>query len=200
MGTSRLAGKRKRILKPLFRLWDKYERVVGDPQRPLSCQEIIELDSLFAGAEIPDAAHRFLERYGRPWHPAPLPNSVPRGPENQCWNNARDLALAHSAWSYVEGVVPLPCKKGDVPIPHAWCVDEHGVVIDNTWPDALPQPQHYVGVPFDFVAVMGIWSRSRGYRGALFSVAERCPELVDDLVIALDPRWTTRDHAPSQPT
>jgi hypothetical protein len=118
--------------------------------------------------------------------PPPLLPGVVRGLENQCYDNARILCLAHPAWSYIEGVVR---SSGGYPTAHAWCVDERGIVIDNTWPGDLPPPQDYVGVAFDIGAVLGVSARSNGCRGLLLNVSQRCPWLLDDTVAALDPRW-----------
>jgi hypothetical protein len=59
-------------------------------------------------------------------------HDYPRGPAKQCYRNAAQLALDFPALTYVEGVA----QGGSILIPHAWCIDEDGRVVEATWPAA----------------------------------------------------------------
>jgi hypothetical protein len=83
----------------------------------------------------------FVLREGKVWTPARLPRNIRAGELGHCFKNAFELALRHKL-TYVEGYA-----SDLVPVPHAWCCDEEGRVVDNTW----REPEHcsYFGVAFD---------------------------------------------------
>jgi hypothetical protein len=83
----------------------------------------------------------FVLKEGRAYHPQELPEKYPRGTIKECFHNAAMLAIEHPELTYVEGYA----KGAIIPVHHAWCVDDKGNVIDNTWPDP---GEEYVGVPF----------------------------------------------------
>ena len=71
---------------------------------------------------------------GQAWTPQARPKSVRRGIPKLCYSNARQLVERHNSWRYVEGFALGP--NSPLPVPHAWAVDVHDRVIDNTWTDA----------------------------------------------------------------
>jgi hypothetical protein len=85
----------------------------------------------------------FMLEHGRKYEVGPHSFSLARGPEKQCYANAGMLALNMPHLTYVEGQI-LVCG---VPIDHAWCIDEEGVVVDPTLGDADHTDEFY-GVPF----------------------------------------------------
>ena len=87
-----------------------------------------------------DRVRRLMERLGRAWKPAPLPQRIKRGRERLCFVNAARLVLRHPELSYVEGWADF----GE----HAWCVNAAGEVLDPTWPKDRTLPEVYFGVAF----------------------------------------------------
>lgn len=87
------------------------------------------------GAELTQVAG-----YAQP-HVA-IQHEYPRGPAKQCYKNATQLALDCPELTYVEGVA----QGGALLIPHAWCIDPEGRVIEATWP--VPG-QAYWGAAYD---------------------------------------------------
>lgn len=70
-----------------------------------------------------------------------LPVGVRRGRMGRCFQNAANLAVNDSRFTYCEGYA-----AGVIPLMHAWCIDKDGNVIDPTWADDLGHS--YFGVPF----------------------------------------------------
>lgn len=82
----------------------------------------------------------FLDRYGCDFQPQPLPKTYGRGKIKACYANSYRMALRHPV-TYVEG---LAIHEGaGIAQQHAWCVDDHGKVLDRTWKNGVA----YVGVP-----------------------------------------------------
>lgn len=75
---------------------------------------------------------RFLLRRGRGFRTGRHTYSGPRGTPKLCFMNAGNLAISNPEMTYVEGYVRL---MGSIPIEHAWCIDDSGVVIDPTLKD-----------------------------------------------------------------
>jgi hypothetical protein len=85
----------------------------------------------------------FMLAHGREYKVGPHSYSLRRGPPNQCYANAGALALELDHLTYVEGQI-LVCG---LPLDHAWCIDEQGVVVETT----IRDPDHvseFYGVPF----------------------------------------------------
>jgi hypothetical protein len=105
------------------------------------------------------AARRVLEEgifYPRP--PRPRPPGVRRRAEQACYRNAFLVVTDHPSWRYCEG---FALAQGlPFPIPHAWCVDERGTVVEVTWKDA---GAGYLGVPLEPRAVAEIVAASRRF-------------------------------------
>jgi hypothetical protein len=88
--------------------------------------------------------HLFL-KYGRQWKretPAKLPKGVRWGEESLCYFNAYFLLLKHDRFTYVEGYADG--------VEHAWCIDQDGVVVDNT-------PWHENTLCYDGIAFRSEW-------------------------------------------
>jgi predicted ABC-type ATPase len=82
-------------------------------------------------------------KHGQHYEPQPLPEGYERGKSKQCYANATRLSQ-RTGLTYVEGyAVP---DFIDLPIAHAWCVDDDGRVVDNTW---KTPGRVYYGVPMD---------------------------------------------------
>jgi len=70
---------------------------------------------------------------------------------HQCYLNAMTLAMwSRGRLRYVEGVA---CGS----IPHAWCVDASGRIVDPTLPG---EPHAYDGLVLDADAVLRIWGKN----------------------------------------
>lgn len=59
------------------------------------------------------------------------PPGLKKGRDKQCYTNAFWVAISNPGLTYVEGyAVP---QVVTMPMEHAWCVDEAGVVVETTW-------------------------------------------------------------------
>lgn len=83
----------------------------------------------------------FVLEHGKVWTPAPLTIVPKRRVPKECFANAMHLALEEPGLFYVEGYV-----LSVIPILHAWCVTQDGVVVDPTIERAAEL--HYFGVKF----------------------------------------------------
>lgn len=101
--------------------------------------------------------------YGIQFQYAPLPKGINPGKLQQCFANATALSdRRRGELIYVEGYC-----AGLIPMMHAFCVDEHDRVVDNTWcPPHCSPGQSYFGIPFrrDYMATMQLRT---GYYGML---------------------------------
>jgi hypothetical protein len=109
-------------------------------------------------AQMNHVPSSFILSLGRGWLSQTLPPDVSMGPQRQCYQNAGLLALERSELTYVEGYA---CPVDGIPVNHAWCVDEKGCVVDNTF--VRPDLADYYGVPVSrgalqsLVADLGHW-------------------------------------------
>lgn len=100
---------------------------------------------------------------GRLWTPGEVPDGVEAGTPKQCFRNASQLASRRADLTYVEGFA-----LSIVPLHHAWCVTEDGVVVDPTWSggNGLDPGAAYYGVAFTREALAREAVRT-GYYGVL---------------------------------
>lgn len=115
-----------------------------DTAHPDICREFLR-----AFSEMRHMPSVFTLKMGRAWTAQALPADVPLGPRKRCYENASKLVLERSGLAYVEGYA---CAPGLPPLHHAWCVDTHGQVIDNTFRD--PELTQYYGVPVSRTALL----------------------------------------------
>jgi len=87
---------------------------------------------------------------GQLWHRQgwTLPDRVKLMTPKHCFDNAYRLATRRKGLRYVEGYYATSI----LPLPHAWCVDADGRVIDPTW-RRLDQPPYDADVPSYFGVV-----------------------------------------------
>lgn len=94
-----------------------------------------------------------IERRG-----SPLPPGIRKMRVKECFKNAFEISLDHNL-TYCEG---LAVRTGlDIPIHHAWCVDDDKRVIDPTWRDA--EECSYLGVEIEPFALLKVVARKRVY-------------------------------------
>lgn len=62
------------------------------------------------------------------------------GPIKECYRNAW-YAAEKNGWTYVEGYA-----DSIIPVAHAWCLDDAGVVVETTWHSLGTE---YYGIPLD---------------------------------------------------
>lgn len=86
--------------------------------------------------------HRYVLLHGKSWKNQSLPPEFRRGLPKLCFAQSQSLAKRRKL-RYVEGFALSSVAQ--IPIHHAWCVDDHERVIDVTWKDGLA----YFGIPFD---------------------------------------------------
>jgi hypothetical protein len=96
-----------------------------------------------------------------------------KGTQRECFSNATKLATAFNL-TYVEG---LAMQYGMFPMEHAWCVDDNGNVIDNTW--ITNSAVVYYGLPLKYSFVVKSMSETGVY--GVFDCIGPCPawELYD---------------------
>jgi hypothetical protein len=113
----------------------------------------------------------------RPWRAQALPRGFSPGEQKQCFRNSTWLALENSNLTYVEGYA---CPGGLIPIPHAWCIDEEGNVVDVTL--RKPETTHYFGIPVSREFLQNFLDTS-GYYGLFgeMTAPSRYIEVLDDL-------------------
>lgn len=89
----------------------------------------------------------FMLKHGIDYTVGPNTYAGPRQEQHNCYGNASHLAFDNPELTYVEGKV-----HSIIPIDHAWCVDQDGVVIDPTLTaldhEGKPRACEYFGVPF----------------------------------------------------
>ena len=109
---------------------------------------------------------------GKVYKPKKLLKKYRRGKLKECFTNAFFLAQRwQDELTYVEGYA-----LSIIPILHAWCVDNKGNVIDNTW----EEPGHsYFGVPFKWQYVFDTVLK-KGTYGVIDNFEQRFPLLKGD--------------------
>lgn len=125
-------------------------------------QEIREDNARWAALGRFSVLHHFILRNGEVMQPRPLDPTVPCGAPKQCFANASRLADARSDLVYVEGLA----RATGLPllVHHAWCVDQEGHVVDNTWEH--PALCRYMGVRFEALE-LAEWQLRLGFYGLL---------------------------------
>lgn len=76
-------------------------------------------------------AEDFVLQHGEWFDPTPLPDAYEFGPEKMCYWTSMGLAEQFDNLTYVEGFGYW--RGAGFAIPHAWCVDDAGRLIDATW-------------------------------------------------------------------
>jgi hypothetical protein len=101
----------------------------------------------------------FWLQNGREMKSAPLHESYEMGAKKECFTNAFNLAMSEPNLTYCEGLA-IPSNL-PIPFDHAWCIDQEGNVVDNTWDDS--EGCVYYGVGFEFEDVRQIVLESEHY-------------------------------------
>ena len=98
---------------------------------------------------------------------SPLSNKFPKGKMKECFLNAYHLSQSEEGLTYCEGYA-----MGIIPVLHAWCINQKGQVIDNTWITG----EEYFGVEFtrEFVIKTAL---KRKYFGIIDDWQNRWPLL-----------------------
>ena len=104
---------------------------------------------------------QILTKYGKAFNrPKTAVRYLPGGEPQQCYANSFKLAV-EAGMTYVEGyAVP---KSVPIPLAHAWVLDAHGRIVDNTWKDGT----EYFGVAFKTEDLI-VMSEMSGYAGGVF--------------------------------
>ena len=142
----------------------------------------------------------FLLVEGRSWSDAPKPRDVRWGPKKSCYGNATNLALDDPQnYFYVEGY--MAPGLGKLIVPHAWCVDRQGLVVDPTARPIGSAPREYWGVSFnnDFLLWVGTTQRFYGvFTGLIELGSPEHPTAWRRLQSESPEIWRAR-HAPDSP-
>lgn len=104
-----------------------------------------------------NSVESYVLKHGEFFQPGPLPAGVRKMADKQCFKNAAELAVIKD-YDYVEGFA-FP-DFINLPVHHAWVVDETGGVIDNTW---KKPGVAYFGVKFSEDALMNVLADSGTY-------------------------------------
>lgn len=104
-------------------------------------------DIMKTNISIPDwkykSTYDIIIKLGRWFKPTERPADMVKGADKECYRNAGLLAIEKSKeLVYVEGFA----DSGFFPMPHAWCVNKKGHVIETTWSSA---GKVYFGIPFN---------------------------------------------------
>lgn len=94
----------------------------------------------WASGKLVPLGFEILHQYGRRFD-VKTPQPPRRMPMGECYTNAAELCL-RGGLHYCEGYA-TPANI-NWPLPHAWCIDDDGRVVDPTWPDG----GHYFGTVF----------------------------------------------------
>ena len=80
---------------------------------------------------------------------APRPTHVEKLADKECFSNALTLARDSQGLHYCEGFA-----TSIIPVLHAWCVTDEGVVVDPTWHEDHDRTLIYFGLAMDLGKVM----------------------------------------------
>jgi len=108
------------------------------------------------GIHDPDRTETgFVRKHGQFFLPQELPRrkGFRRLTKKECYFNCMRMAIEHDL-IYVEGFAAETTVG--LPLSHAWCSDETGVVFDFTWSKL---GKAYFGIPFDKTYVQLEWQR-----------------------------------------
>lgn len=130
---------------------------------------ILAAMSTQAGVKFND--YRDLLEQGKFYTPIVLPDTIQYGRMQECFANAVRLAMADETLTYCEGFA----YGGLIPVHHAWCINEAGEVLDNTWRTRAdgdghihrPDEMAYLGIKYKTEEVLVKIAR-RGYYGMFF--------------------------------
>lgn len=123
---------------------------------------------------VTDSGSDFFLEHGRYWRPGEIPDWLEQGTPQYCFDNAQSLALARPELTYVEGYATFAWV-----VPHGWCIDQQGRVVDPTCDD--PSGIEYFGIAVDSQQLADIRESSSeatlffGYRAAM--IRERIHEV-----------------------
>jgi hypothetical protein len=79
-----------------------------------------------------------------------------QGVPRECWRNAYDAIWADPSLHYVQGFV---LGQSGIIVPHAWCVDTEGNLLELTWDcETAHGDQRYFGVRFTLHQLAGLVS------------------------------------------
>lgn len=107
---------------------------------------------------------RFLVDHGDEYRGRQLPKTYRRGPDRMCFMTCANLAIHNRRVTYVEGFGAIK-SLGNLPMHHAWCLDEKGRVIEPTWQDW--REITYVGIKIDTELLCSELLRTKNY-GVLY--------------------------------
>lgn len=126
---------------------------------------------------------RLIQPYGRYFRNLPVMQGLcPQMPPGECYDNAMQVAIAFGL-IYCEGLMVFdhPGYKTHR-MPHAWCVDTDGRVLDPTCLHVQHQSHiKYLGIPFKTEYAMD-WYEKTGFHGML----DGHPELGDSVGVYKD--------------
>ena len=115
----------------------------------------------------------FVMKHGRWWEGQKRPKRHKKDKPRYCYDNAGKLATA-SQLHYVEGYYVT--ENIMMPLQHAWCVDDVGMVVDTTY--RYPWRAVYFGVKFKLTYVLQ-QTLDNGYYG-IFGECYRFPLLTGE--------------------
>lgn len=104
------------------------------------------------------SAEGIVLKHGKGYKSQPLPEGIQQGTVKECFENATKLAAEYPNYTYVEGFA-FP-DFINLPIHHAWVVDEAGNVIDNTW---KKPGSAYFGIPISLQVLLHTISEKGTY-------------------------------------
>jgi hypothetical protein len=131
----------------------------------------------------------FMLEHGRDYAIGPYTFSLPRDEPKACFKNATLLALRLPHLTYVEGKVGVY----GIPIEHAWCVDEEGIVVDTTLDrctdGTFDRIGPYFGVPFRTEYVSRAVFRNKSYALLDLFYAPKTLPLLIELGLEAGQQW-----------